>query len=224
MNPRPVDLYTAPHKGQRARIFQFSEKAGTLQYSDQAALLRCNDELSTIRDEFRLHATLEERYIHPILSNRVPGGAKKLNQAHRDMHEQLDNLVHHMEVLKANDTHFEKQNEMGLEFYRAWNRFIAFYLVHINEEEEEVQPTLRALCEEQELANAFNTIVGSMSPAELTGMLRMMIPAMNPDERTGLLSGVKAHTPPQAFQNIRTLAEEVLTTEDWNDLKERLGI
>jgi hypothetical protein len=224
MNPQPVDLYTPAHKGQRARIFQFSQKAGTFRYADQAALRRFHEELNTIRDEFRLHATLEEKYIHPILSDRVPGGAKKLNQAHRDMHEHLDNLVHHLETLKGNGTHFEKQREMGLEFYRAWNRFIAFYLTHINEEEEEVQPTLRALCEDQELTNAFNAIVGSMSPAELMGMLRMMIPAMNPDERTGLLSGIKAHAPAQAFQNISELAAEVLTPGDWHDLKEHLGI
>lgn len=63
-----------------------------------------------------------------------------------------------------------------------------------------------------------------MSPAELMGVLRMMIPAMNPTERTGLLSVVKSNAPPQAFQNICKLAEEVLSPKDWNDLKVRLGI
>lgn len=103
-------------------------------------------------------------------------------------------------------------------------RFIAFYLHHINEEGEQVQPTLRTLCEEKELISAFNAIVGSMSPVELMGMLRMMIPAMNSDERTNLLSAIKAHAPPQAFQNIYNLAKEVLSPEDWTDLKGRGGI
>jgi hypothetical protein len=224
MNPPSVDLYSPAHKGQRARIFHFAEKAGTMDYSDKTALLTVCEDLKTIRDEFRLHASLEEKFIHPLLSNRVPGGAKKLEQAHRDMHEQLDDVVLHAENLEVKDANFEKQGELGLEFYRAWNRFIAFYLTHINEEEEQIQPTLRSLCTDQELMMTFSTIIASMSPVELMGVLRMMIPAMNQNERTGLLSSVKSHAPPQAFQNISNLAQEVLSPGDWAELKARLGI
>jgi hypothetical protein len=224
MSPSQVDLYSPAHKGQRARIFHFAEMAGTMDYADPAALLTACEELKTIRDEFSLHASLEEKFVHPLLSNRVPGGARKLVQAHHDMHEQLDDLVLHAENLKAKGAGFVKQAELGYEFYRAWNRFIAFYLVHINEEEEQVQPLLWYLCTEQELMTTFTTIIGSMSPEELTSVLRMMLPAMNRNERAGLLSGVKAHAPPQAFQNISGLAQSVLLPGDWADLKKRLGI
>lgn len=210
--------------GQRARLFQFSLKTGVLDYSGKVALVTFSGELNAICTEFSLHASLEEKFIHPLLSNQVPGGAKKLELAHHEMHEQLDDLVISAENLKLSNVRSGKYADICLEFYRAWNRFIVFYHVHINEEEEMVQPTLRALCTEEELSNAFATIVGSMSPPELMGMLRMMIIAMNPDERAGLLSGIKAHASLQAFQNISNLARDVLSAEDWKDLKGRLGI
>jgi len=63
-------------------LFQFSLKTGVLDYSDKVALVTFSDELNAICTEFSLHASLEEKFIHPLLSNRVPGGAKKLELAH----------------------------------------------------------------------------------------------------------------------------------------------
>lgn len=87
------------------------------------------------------YAALEEKFIHPLLSDRVPGGARKPEENHRIMHQRFDDLVTHVDGIRAKSD-FEKRRELALEFYRAWNRFLSFYFVHINREEEQAQPAL----------------------------------------------------------------------------------
>lgn len=88
----------------------------------------------------RLHADHEEHFVHPLLSDRMPGGAEKLEADHRIMYDMIDTLVTHFEGVRARDPAFAGRQALGLEFYLALNRFIAFYVTHINDEEEEAQP------------------------------------------------------------------------------------
>ena len=132
-----VDLYGGPHKGQRLRFFMISKASGTLDVNDQNAVAALESELASFRDNMFLHANIEEKFIHPLLSERVPGGADKLNEDHRIMHKQFDELVGCLGEIKK-----KPRDELSLEFYLAWNRFISFYFNHIDYEEEHVMPML----------------------------------------------------------------------------------
>jgi hypothetical protein len=224
MNSEQVDVYTGVHKGQRQRLFSLAIRAGQMDYTDPSALEAFLPELRNLKEEFRLHASLEEKYVHPLLSKRVPGGARKLSKDHFEMHQHFDDLVLHYENIMGTVGTFEKQRELGLEFYRAWNRFISFYLSHINVEEEEIMPTLWTLCRNEELADVFASIIASQTPAEFSENLEMILPAMNADERSGILLYGKTHMPQQAFQEACELAKRVLDPRDWGVLKHRVGI
>lgn len=71
----------------------------------------------------------------------MPNGARKLEDDHQEMHRQFYDLIANYDSIRSKNMDFEKRSELSLELYRAWNRFISFYLTHINEEEEYVQPT-----------------------------------------------------------------------------------
>jgi hemerythrin-like domain-containing protein len=219
-----VDLYAGVHKGQRARFFRIMMKAGTLDYDDRDSLDRLYDELTAFREHMRLHASLEERFIHPLLSERVPGGARKLEEDHRTMHQQFDDIVAQFEGIRSRASESEMRRELVLEFYRAWNRFISFYFMHINEEEENVQPTLWKICTDKELAEIFKSILASQNPEELKYDLQIMLPAMNTYERAEMINAGRASTPPQAFQGLLKLAEQALSPDDWAALKSKIRI
>ena len=219
-----VDLYSGIHKAQRARFFTISKAAGTLDINDQNALNRLEGELASFREHMYLHAGLEEKFIHPLLSERVPGGANRLNEDHRIMHRQFDELIACFGEMKKKTNVFEKREELSLEFYLAWNRFTSFYLNHIDYEEEYAKPSLSKLCTNDELANTFGRILADQTPKELMNNLGMMLPAMNPSERVILLNQGRATMPPDAFQAVLKLAEHVLTPEDWSSLKAILKI
>jgi len=219
-----VDLYTGIHKGQRGRFSEIMMKAGRMDYNDKESLDRLYAELIAFREHMRLHASLEEKFIHPLLSQRVPGGARKLEEDHRTMHQQFDDIVAQFDGIRTRSTESEMRRELVLEFYRAWNRFISFYFMHINEEEESVQPMLWKICTDKELAETFKAILASQNPEELRYDLQIMLPAMNTYERAETINAGRMSMPPQAFQGFLKLAEKVLGPDDWAVLKSKIQI
>jgi hemerythrin-like domain-containing protein len=199
-----------------------SKAAGSLNLGNQDALKVLESELVSFRENMFLHAELEEKFVHPLLSERVPGGANRLNEDHRIMHKQFDDIVACFGELRKKPADFENLEELSLEFYLAWSRFIAFYFNHIDYEEEYVKPTLSKLCTNDELVDTLRKILADQTPKELMENLGMMLPAMSPPERASILNQGRATMPPEAFQAVLKLAEHVLTPEDWSLLKTML--
>ena len=219
-----IDLYANIHKGQRGRFFRIATQAGNIDYADQIALDGLYDELNAFRDHMRLHADAEEKYIHPMLNERVPGGARKLEEDHRIINQRFDDLVSHFDGTRAQTADLKKRRELILEFYRAWNRFLSFYFVHINEEEEQVTPLLWKLCTNEELAATFKTIMASQKPDELRDSFAMMLPAMNLYERAEIINAARPGVPAEMFQAVLKLAKKVLKPDEWAALKPKIGI
>ncbi len=149
-----IDLYMDAHKGQRLRFSMISKAAGTLNIGNLDAMTSLENEIISFREHMSFHADREEEFIHPLLSERVPGGANRLNEDHRIMHRQFNELLVSFGEMRKKPMDFEKLQEIAQEFYLAWNRFTAFYLNHIDYEEEYAMPTLWKLCAYDELANA----------------------------------------------------------------------
>jgi hypothetical protein len=219
-----VDLYTNIHKGQRVRFSMISKMAGSLDANDQTALTALEGELVSFREHMFLHAGHEEKVIHPLLSERVPGGANRLNEDHRVMHRQFDELVACFAEIKDKPTDFEKREELCLEFYLSWNRFLSFYFDHINYEEEYVMPTLWKLCTSDELVDTFRKVLADQTPKELMDSYGMMLPATSPAERVMILKRGQATMPPEAFKGTLKVAEHVLTHDEWVSLRKMIKL
>jgi hemerythrin-like domain-containing protein len=219
---KPIDLYTSTHKGQRLKFSEISNAAGTLNINDQNKLNSLEVALVSFRDHMYKHASLEEKFIHPLLAERVPGGADRLEEDHRVMHKQFENLVACFGELKKKLTDFEQRDELSLEFYRAWSRFISFYLDHIDFEEDHVMPLLWKLCTHDELAGRFRQIVTDLTPNQFMYNLEIILPALNPAERFMTLKMGQTTMPTEAFQAVLNVAERVLSPEDLASLKAML--
>jgi len=219
-----LDLYVGIHKGQRGKFSEIMLKAGAIDYSKKESIEALYSELIAFKEHMRLHASLEEKFIHPVLSERVPGGARALEEDHRIMHQHLDDLSLDLERIRTKSASTEVLRELVLEFYRGWNRFIAFYFMHIDKEEENIQPMLWKICSVEELLGIFRTILSNQNPEELKYNLQLMLPAMNIFERLEILNAGKATMPPEAFRGVLKLAENALSPSDWAELKAKLEI
>jgi hypothetical protein len=219
-----IDLYVDIHKGQRRRFFNIATQAGTLDYTDPKALGTLHDELYSFREHMRLHAHLEERFIHTILSQRVPGGAKQLEEDHNIIRQEFDELITHFDGIRAKPVDFEKRGELALEFYRAWSHFMAFYFMHINREEEQIMPALWKLCTVEELAETHKLMITNQKREELIEDFEMILPNANPQERVEILGTVRVTMPPEAYQEFLKIAERILEPNDWTTLKTKLGL
>jgi hypothetical protein len=221
---KPVNLNSRIHKGQRFALFKLSIQAGTLDHENKAALNAIRDDLAELKRDFHLHAELEEKFIHPFLYERVPGAAKEIELDHQKMHIMIDELVSHFNGIMGRPNTFEKIGELCLEFYLALNRFISFYLAHIDKEDERIQPTLWVVCTNEELGATFSKMVASQSPQELMYNLSIMIPALNIEELTGRIAMAKSSMSPTAFKEVCELAQSLLDPQTWSTLKLRVGI
>lgn len=219
-----IDLYRDIHKGQRCRFFNIATQAGTLDYTDQKALDRLYDELFSFREHMRLHAHVEEKFIHTVLSQRVPGGAQQLEEDHRIIRQEFDNLITQFDGIRAQPLDFEKRGELALEFYRAWSRFIAFYFTHINREEEEIMPILWKLCTVQELFETHKAMITDQKQEELVEDFEMILPNANFQERIEILGTMRVLSSPEAYQEFLKIAERMLVPNDWANLKAQSGL
>ncbi len=160
-----------------------------MDFTDQASLDAFHGELKSMVAGIRLHHhNMEEKFIHPLLSARVPGGAERLDRQHRHIDHLLDNLLIHFEAMRTTAADFEKRRELGMEFYLAFNRFISFFLIHIDQEEEQIQPALWNLCTVEELETAWRAIIAGQTPEEAAENLGMILSSANLDELTNLLT------------------------------------
>ncbi len=223
MSPN-IDLYRDVHKGQRRRFFDILTQAGTLDYTDPKALDALYNELYSFREHMRLHASLEERFIHTILTQRIPGGARRLEEDHRIIHQEFDELITHIEGARTRTSDVEERAELALEFYRAWSRFITLYFLHINREEEQIMPSLWKLCTVKELAETHKLMINDQKKQELFEDFRMILPAANPQERVEILGMLEVLTSPDVYREFLQLAERLFEPKDWANLKTELRL
>jgi len=159
-----------------------------------------------------------------LLADRVPGGAEELEEEHRTIEHLLGNLVASVDRVRAKAADFEKRRSLGLECYLALNRFIRFFLGHIDDEEERIQPALWRFCTQEELIAAVAHMPSSATPQLVMANLEAVFRAVTIDELTMILTQIKASAPAAGFEGFMQLAERVLDAEDWKALKLRRGI
>ncbi len=219
-----IDLYRDMHKGQRSRFFNILVQAGTMDHADLKVLDAMYNELCSFREHMRLHAHLEEKFIHTVLSQRVPGGAKQLEEDHLVIRQEFDDMIAHFDGIRAQLPDFEKLGELALEFYRAWSRFISFYFMHIDREEEQIMPVLWKLCTVEELAETHKLMITDQKSEELVEDFEMIFPNANPQERVEILGTLRVLMSSEAYQEFLKLAERLLAPNDWANLKTELGL
>jgi hemerythrin-like domain-containing protein len=222
-HPGP-QLYSLIHKGIRARLYAFSTRAGKVNYANTAQVGEFSADFAALCANIRLHHTAEEEFIHPLVSDRIPGGAVRLEEEHRLVDEQLKQMSSHLAGLAEKTAAFERYKDLGLEFYLSYNRFVAFFLQHIDDEEEHIQRSLFDLCTAQELGSTFGRILASQKPEHTAENLKTVFAAANLDDLTSLFMGAKSLVPPEAYANALRMAQEILEPSQWAELKGRLGL
>jgi hypothetical protein len=119
-----------------------------------------------------------------------------------------------LESLRNKPVEFEKRGEIALEFYRAWNRFIAFYLIHINIEEEQIQNLLWEFCTDVELSTVFKKFLAEQKPNELMEKIKMMISALKITELVYFIEQGRVNAPPEMVQTVLRLSKQFLKPEE----------
>jgi hypothetical protein len=168
-----LDVYTAVHKMQRARLFELTVEAGKTDPTDTSATARLGAAVEALAAELVAHGEHEERFIHPLLRVQAPRLADALDAAHVELDARLDQLRHAAATSPLGDPN-------GL--YRALAAFTATYLEHLAVEESEALPALWESCSDEELMGILVSFKSSRSDTENLTSLLAQLPMLNPTE------------------------------------------
>lgn len=170
-----LDVYTAVHKMQRARLFDLTVEAGKTDPDDTVAAARLAAAVDALATELLAHGEHEDRFIHPLLRQKSPALADTLGAAHLEFDSRLGQLR------QLSSTYAASPRDPNV-LYRALAAFTATYLDHLALEEAEALPALWEGCTDEELMSILVSFKGSRSDAENLTSLLAQLATLNPRE------------------------------------------
>jgi hypothetical protein len=185
------DLFTQVHKGIRNALFGAA-----------AALGRAGDDperqakaRALLRDALRFvihHGENEDLLLAPLLAERAPSVHERMRRAHEGLTPRLEALLADAAV------------EHASALYPRACELVAHYLEHMREEEEDLEPQIRAAVRADELAAFGRASVERTAPADQRMMLAFMLPAMTRADVEDFLGRL----PPELAAALRPLAAD----------------
>lgn len=186
MNGFRVDIYTAFHKELRTKLFEFSIAFAQSDFQEKKIL---GNHLSALIHELRGHTRKENTYAHPVLAPKLPKEKLELEAAHEE-HEADLVALETLWLTFCNENRASVGKTIGLEFYRAFNRFIADYLMHLNDEEYLMQNAWE-LCRPAELFAIMVAYKGMEEPDVLPEIMKLVDANLSRDEKTDMYEVIK---------------------------------
>lgn len=169
-----TDIFTNVHKGIRRALFEACialGRSGDGGEKSAAARRLLQEALRFVRH----HGENEDVLLLPLLQHRAPEIAARMEDAHR----RIDGALTMLEARAAEaPTH---------ELYLQAGAFVALYLDHMREEEQEFEPRIRATLDADALAGFGRGSVERTAPGDQRMMLGWMLPAMPQAEADAFL-------------------------------------
>lgn len=206
MNQR-LDLYRNVHKGIRVMLADLVREAGRADFTDPAELEQLRTHARDVFELLESHAHTEDRFVMPLIAAHDPALAKEFAAAHGEQEALLPSLLAGLDLI---DAAAPDAAERGHTFVLRFSRLAGDLMMHMADEELEINPALWKAMSDEELGQVERELVSSIPPDKMGRYLRYMLPAMNPNERVTFLG----HLPPPVFDFVRGLATEVLTAEE----------
>jgi len=211
-----LDLYRNVHKGIRVMLADLVREAGRADFTDPAGLEQLRTHAREVFELLESHAHTEDRFMMPLLATHDSALAKEFAAAHGEQEALLPSLLAGLDLI---DAAAPDAAERGHTFVLRFSRLAGDLLMHMADEELEINAALWKSMTDEELGQVERELVSSIPPDKMAKYLRYMLPAMNRFERVTFLG----HLPPPVFEFVRALAGEVLTADENARLEQDLG-
>jgi hypothetical protein len=159
-----IDLFHNVHKGIRHALF---DAAFALGRGDADARERLRNALHFTSH----HGQNEDVLLVPLLAARLPSVAIRMRMGHEAIDDMLHRLRHDLE-----------SNTSLAALYARTCAFTFRYLEHMAEEEELIDPALRAAYSDEELEFIGRESVARTSPDDARMMLSLMLPSLTKED------------------------------------------
>lgn len=204
-----TDFFTRKHKSLRARLFETSDLLGRADWAEDDDVKRVQVALAALDADMSAHGKHEDAYIMPLLAQGAPDLLAAIEEEHEaDVARRAALLRLAQEAAAAP---VEQRVAAGLGVYRAFQRYLSGYLLHLDAEETQVMPMLWATLDEPTLAATLARFVAEVASKQAPEETAHMLAHMTPPERAQMLAGIRARAPPAAVESLRALLDPQLT-------------
>nr|HAT8714650.1 hypothetical protein [Legionella jordanis] len=170
-----LNLYKLIHKAQRQRLYELAIAIAKMDENDAEEYEKITQSMKQLLSHIKQHSQSEERFIHPYFEPFAQQ-LNRLNQQHQQLDVMELSLIQHLTAGK--DSH---------QLYLAFNRFIASYLQHIDEEERLQSEILWQQYRNEDLQSIMVQFNQSLSAEEIEEGLKFMLPCLKVQETLELL-------------------------------------
>ena len=205
------DFYTIVHKHLRRALFDVSVQLSGL---DRTNVAKVVDAFRGAAGMLRGHAELENASVAPLLRDTSPALEVAMTSGHAELEAELAGVEARIVRLPALAD--DELEAAGLDAYRSWNRFVASYLMHLDEEESRL---FRALGDANPPASAVAAVVAKRGE-QSTAFLAMLLPVLSHAERLEILRPLRSE--PDLIERGMAAARDCLTAAQLGVLERAL--
>jgi hypothetical protein len=222
MAQRP-DLFTQIHKGIRSMLYDTGARLQSADFTDRPVSTALLEHLDHVLGLLHEHGVHEDTHYFPPLKPSDREVVHLMTDEHQEIGRKIASVRAAMaSVLPVAGT--EAALEPAARLNRTFNHFMAYYLRHMNHEEETALPALwRAFSDDQLLAMR-SAVLKSIEPGRYAEWLRWMLPSLNDPELIGMFRGMKAGSPPDVVSGVSQVAERALDPARWAAVRRAAGI
>jgi hemerythrin-like domain-containing protein len=214
-----IDLFTAIHKAIRALLYDTGRRLQTANLADTEEMHQTLNRLEQTIDMLEEHGKHEDELIFPPIENAVPGSTEEAESQHRGYEERVLRLRGVIDQIKHTVDASLRAAQAGV-LNRRFTDFMAFYLMHMNCEEETVLQVSQDKLSNEELTAIRVKVQTSIPPQRYAEWLQWMLPSLNLQELIPLFSQVKHSAPAPVFEKFKSIGQTTIDSPRWEKLQQ----
>jgi hypothetical protein len=202
-----------PHKGLRNILAQFSLLAGKTSYSNLQEIQELKALGSDLFHLLENHANTEEVYILAPLKEKHSEAVFEIEAEHSKL-EEVERKI--KDTLASFDG--TQSDDEGHGFYLLFSEFHSMYLMHIAEEDKNLEISMQKAFTDEELIQHQMSIMASMDFPTLLLWFKYIVPARRIEENAQVLNAFKAGVPEEAYNTVLDTIRPQLSEERFNKI------
>ena len=207
-----------PHKGLRNALCQLTLLAGKTDYANPESIAKLQALGKEVFHLLKDHTRTENKFILAPLEAKVKGSTSEFGEDHHEIDELETELFDELMAFNG-----KQSEEEGHQFYLDLCDFQSFYLMHIDGEDTEIEPLMQEHFSDEELMGHQIEIMKEMSVETLLLWFKYIVAARRPAENAQVLSGFKASAPAELYEQVMTLIQTQLSSDEFAEIKRLIG-
>jgi hemerythrin-like domain-containing protein len=222
MTSRP-DLFTQIHKGIRSLLYDLGNNIQTADFSSRESSATALNRLDHDLDLLHEHGGHEDSVYFPPLKEHEGEVVHLMTDEHAEIGRKIGSVREAMRVVREAEDG-DLALERGGKLNKIFNHFAAYYLRHMNHEEETAMPAMWRHFTDEELLAMRAAVQTSIPPQRYAEWLKWMMPSLNDPELVGFLGAMKESAPPAVMERVLSIAGTALAAGRWQAVRARAGI